>query len=156
MPLYVYRCTGCKNEEEVIQTIKEMEAGIGSPNCCSGCDHPYERLMGTASIGICDTSLARDALHTRAQFDKTSDDRGPLYERLAKQAGIDTTGKWYHPPLARFLGDPEAWVGSMDDIKQRCLGRGWKFSIKDGNIHIEARVDMTKPVAEQTPNLVRT
>lgn len=151
MPLYPYRCTGCGKEQEALQSLEERDAGVDAPSCCA----PMELLVGNAHIGLCETTLARSAYHSRAQYDKPSDDRGALFDRLARAAGVSTTGKWYNPALARFLGDPEAWVSGMDDIKQRCIQRGWKFTIKDGDIHIEARVDTSRPMAEQTPNLVQ-
>jgi len=153
MPLYEYECDSCGNKEERLQTIDEVEAGIDTPTVCAGCDGHYVRLIGHASIGICDTNLLRDSLKSRYDFDDKSDDRGPLYAAKAKAAGVDTTGRWYHPGLAVELGDPMAWVGSMDEIKERCKLRGWEYSIVDGEIRIGIPSDLSKPLVDQTKHV---
>lgn len=150
MPVYEYKCDDCGNTEERFQTFKELDAGIGTPTVCAGCDGQYHRVMGMASIGVCDTTLCRDSLKTRYDFDDQTDFRGELYAKKAKAAGVSTTGKWYHPGLAREVGDPEAWVGSMDDIKKVCTRRGWTYTVKGGEICIGIPADLSKPIAEQT------
>jgi len=141
MPLYTYRCNGCGKTEEVLQSFKELEQGIDTPvSCC--CDGSFERLMDQAHIGLCDTSMLRSALRSRDQFDNPKDDRGEYIGGIAKRAGVDTTGRWYNPSIARFLGDPEAWVGSMDEIKQVCNRRGWRYTVKDGNILIQKPMEV--------------
>lgn len=58
------------------------------------------------------------------------------YQKAAKEAGVDTSGAMYHPTLARYLGDPKAWVKSDDDIKDRCKERGMSFRRKGSEIEI--------------------
>lgn len=50
---------------------------------------------------------------------------GDFYEREAAAAGVNVKGKVYKSGLARFPGDPEAWINSKDDIKNICEKRGW-------------------------------
>jgi putative FmdB family regulatory protein len=115
MPLYEYRCTGCGNVEERLQTIAERNKGIGEPVCCSGCDHPFERIMSRTHLaGEIDTKLCRDALKTRDMLDLPDEyDREKILIDEAKRRGVSTTGKWYDPQLATYEGDPMAWVPSL-------------------------------------------
>lgn len=151
MPMYEYQCQGCKQVEETLQSMDEHEKGIDIPTCRKGCDSPMEPLVGMASIGLCDTTWWRDVRHTRDELDKRGDDRGKLFAKKAKEAGISTTGKVYMPNLAVELGDPEAWVGSQEDVQRVCQRRGWKYNgVKDGCYSIEKHLDLSKDIKDQT------
>jgi len=155
MPLYHYACRKCKHEVEVLQSIQELADGIDTPTKClsnarTPCTGEYERIMGCAAIGLCDTHMLRDALGSRAELDRKGDrDRSDLYARKAKEAGVSTTGKWYHPGLALEVGDPMAWVGSISDIKEVCKQRGWNTKYEDGEIKIEMPADLGLTPKEQ-------
>lgn len=41
----------------------------------------------------------------------------------ARQAGVSVSGKVYKSQLASYPGDPRAWVGSRDDVKDVCNER---------------------------------
>lgn len=43
--------------------------------------------------------------------------------QVAKEAGINTSGKVYEGALGRY-DDPAAWVGSIDDISASCKAKG--------------------------------
>lgn len=62
--------------------------------------------------------------HSGSQFEK-SPAVGDFYKRVAEQAGQDITGKTYVSGLARYPGDPEAWVSSRGDVRRVCEQRGW-------------------------------
>lgn len=47
------------------------------------------------------------------------------YMEAAKRDGISTQGKVYQHGLARFPGDPEAWVGTRGEMKAVLEKRGW-------------------------------
>lgn len=53
----------------------------------------------------------------------------------AREAGVNPAGKYYSSSLARFPGDPEAWVDSLHDVKRICESRGWEC---DGAIKVES------------------
>ncbi len=53
---------------------------------------------------------------------------GAYYAKVAKAAGVDTTGKLYLSGLAAFPGDPKAWVTGRGDVKRVCEERGWGCS----------------------------
>ena len=46
-------------------------------------------------------------------------------QRMAQAAGVDTNGRRYIAGLARFPGDPEAWVSGLSDVRRICTDRGW-------------------------------
>ena len=50
---------------------------------------------------------------------------GDAYAAKAKKAGVNTTGKVYKSSLARFPGDPRAWVGGRGDVQKVCEQEGW-------------------------------
>lgn len=51
------------------------------------------------------------------------------YLSEAKKAGISIAGKHYYSGLARFPGDPKAWIttgsGARGDVERLCKKRGW-------------------------------
>lgn len=46
-----------------------------------------------------------------------------LYQRAAKRAGINTTGKIFMSSLGK-ASDPRAWVSGLDDVKAACKAKG--------------------------------
>lgn len=58
------------------------------------------------------------------QFEKRPE-FGDHYKKIAEQAGVSVKGKVYKGGLARFPGDPEAWVGGRADVERVCRQRGW-------------------------------
>lgn len=60
-----------------------------------------------------------------SQFEGLPPIVGRQYVAQAEAAGVNPTGKYYSGTLARFPGDPEAWVDSVGDIKRLCEQRGW-------------------------------
>jgi hypothetical protein len=51
--------------------------------------------------------------------------QGDHYARIARARGQDTTGKAYLPSLARFPGDPLAWVSGKGDAEAVIDNNGW-------------------------------
>jgi hypothetical protein len=58
------------------------------------------------------------------------------YLAEAKKAGVNISGKRYLSGLARFPGDPQAWVTSKSDVKKLCESRGWGC---EGAVKVTAR-----------------
>jgi len=50
---------------------------------------------------------------------------GDAYRRIAEPHGQNVTGKKYLSSLARFPGDPEAWVSGKGDLERIVDERGW-------------------------------
>jgi hypothetical protein len=60
------------------------------------------------------------------------------HERIAETSGISTVGKCYISTLARYPGDPQAWVSDLHDVRARCEERGWGC---EGAIKVAPRED---------------
>lgn len=64
---------------------------------------------------------------------------GDLYAREAAAHGLTSTkGLVYKSSLAAFPGDPQAWVGSRDDVRRVCEERGWGC---EGAVNMKVRND---------------
>lgn len=70
---------------------------------------------------------------------------GQHYKRLADEAGVSTTGQVYLNGLARFPGDPEAWVSGRGDVKRRIEERGWSCQ---GSVNVAARSPDAAPAPD--------
>ena len=60
---------------------------------------------------------------------------GDWYKAQAKAAGVSVKGAVYKSGLARFPGDPEAWVRSRGDVERICRARGWSCR---GDVYVPA------------------
>lgn len=60
-----------------------------------------------------------------AQFEGQPDIVGRDYVAKALASGVNPAGKYYLGTLARYPGDPEAWVDSLHDVRRTCEERGW-------------------------------
>lgn len=70
---------------------------------------------------------------------------GNFYRRVAEREGQNIKGKKYISQLARYPGDPEAWVSGRGDVQARCDERGWGC---DGSVKVKAKEaeEAAKPV----------
>jgi hypothetical protein len=59
-----------------------------------------------------------------------------LYRRRALAAGVDPLGKVYKPSLARYPGDPQAWVSGRADVQRICETNGWGC---EGSVNVPVR-----------------
>lgn len=144
MPLYQYKCRSCDFEFEEIQGITEEPIHV-----CQNCSKPHaERVLGNFRItGLTETAFLRDTRCNGSSIGRITD---PIRRRQllaeARKAGVNTSGKEYHPELAmNSVHDAGAWIGSVDDIKQLCKHRGWRFGIKDGNVDVGIPPDQVGP-----------
>lgn len=99
-----------------------------------------EWLAGSPGVTPgCPPQVVTDATFMRgtangAQFEKTPY-IGDGYKKLAARHGVNVKGKKYFSSLARFPGDPEAWVDSRGDVARLIAKRGWKC---DGSVKVNA------------------
>lgn len=63
---------------------------------------------------------------------------GNRLKKIAKKAGVSVVGKKYMSSLARFPGDPEAWVSSRGEVEKVVRKRGWGCT---GSVNVQARQD---------------
>lgn len=91
-------------------------------------------------------SLKTDTRWMRGQvnFNQFANDpwTGTQYRRVAEQAGVNIEGAVYKHQLARFPGDPKAWVRSRSDVLKIARER---------NLNLEGSVTH-KAVDDGTPN----
>ncbi len=71
-------------------------------------------------------------------------EQGDFYAQVAKKHGQNVKGKKYLSQLARFPGDPEAFVSSRGDVQKVLEARGWG---SDGAVNVKARQVDVKPAA---------
>lgn len=55
-----------------------------------------------------------------------AEDTGNKLKKIAEAGGQNVKGKMYVGSIARFPGDPEAWVSDRGDVKRVVEKRGWK------------------------------
>jgi hypothetical protein len=72
-------------------------------------------------------------------------EQGDFYRRVAEKRGQNVKGKKYLSQLARYPGDPEAWVSSRGDVQKVLEERGWG---SDGSVNVKNRPrgEAPKPV----------
>ena len=67
---------------------------------------------------------------------------GRAHVKRAEAAGVNPTGKWYSGPLARYPGDPEAWVDSLSDVRRIAERR---------NLNVQGAVNVVAPESSTPP-----
>lgn len=70
-----------------------------------------------------------------SQFEEAAAGVGAMYLAKAKAAGVNPAGKYYCGGLARFPGDPRAWIDSRGDVARICAESGWTA---EGAVKVEA------------------
>lgn len=92
--------------------------------------------------GVSDCTFMHDSANGK-QF-AGQEHIGDHYRSIAEEAGQNTTGKKYLSGLARFPGDPEAWIDSRGDVERLAAKRG--FGV-EGTINIKPRESIEAPKA---------
>jgi hypothetical protein len=77
---------------------------------------------------------------------------GDYYREVAKEAGVNVTGKKYMSGLASFPGDPRAWVDGRGDVQRIVEERGWAC---DGAVKVEMPQVAPLPATPVAENLIR-
>jgi hypothetical protein len=78
-------------------------------------------------------------------FEDSAPGVADYYRKVAESHGQNTTGKKYMHGLARFPGDPEAWVSGRGDVERVCRERGWGC---EGAVNVPLQQpEPAKPVA---------
>lgn len=67
---------------------------------------------------------------------------GDMFRQEAAQAGVDVKGKTYLHGLARYPGDPEAWVADRHDVQTVVEQRGWGSK---GAVKVKAQEPISAP-----------
>lgn len=121
----------------VVSTVQEIQAEYESMRS-AGESHNISEMLAFHKGPTLETDTTFTRGYTTHPFGKRPPN--PLaakkYLAEAKKAGVNINGKRYLSGLARFPGDPQAWVTSKSDIKRLCESRGWGC---DGAVKVKAR-----------------
>lgn len=142
MPILDFECVKCRFKFERITTSIKQEA---DPTC-EKCGKPAERRFGVPNLGT-QAVFLRGAKEGAGCFETSDDKVRKAYLDPAKKAGVAINGRTYQGGLARFPGDPEAWVGSMDEAKAVLRRRGWG-SEQLGVKAVEREPEPSIPIAD--------
>lgn len=118
--IHTYRCWKCKRDVRVEQPARSKEKDLWCRNCANlGREVKLFRVERTHSIKTDATYFAGgDDGFGRNEI------RRKLARENAKKAGVNTAGKKYIAQLAKYPGDPTAWVSDTHDVRSVCRQRG--------------------------------
>lgn len=78
--------------------------------------------------------------------------RGNYYAKVAKKAGVSTTGKVYMPGLAAYPGDPQAWVSDRHDVQKVCEQRGYNC---EGAVKVKSEIKQVQEAPRLAEDIVQ-
>lgn len=143
MPIHPHECVACNHTFDVL-TFRLST--IPDPTCPT-CGRPAERRFGVPRLRT-DTTFYAGVKMEGGQFDNYC---RPLYTQPAKDAGVSINGKHYQHGLARFPGDPEAWVDNLGDVKRILEKRGHgceELGVKPHDPEPTKRPPMSKKIVD--------
>lgn len=142
MPLYQFECGNCGQKYDEFRSFKNLTEPV---NC--HCGLVAHRVFGAAEIRTEATFQAGIKLGG-AQFGPATRD---FYLNAAREAGVSPDGKVYDHRIAAFPGDPQAWVGSSDDVRRVLEERNWGC---DGDLKVKCEPVPTAPDKPLADHLV--
>lgn len=119
MPIYLAECVPCECSYEILTLSLKDEIDLTCPKC----KKKGERRFGVPLLKT-NTTFMRGAKYGAEQFATELPHSKDVYLGTAKRAGVSTNGKVYQHGLARFPGDPQAWVSDLDEAKRIIRQRG--------------------------------
>lgn len=136
MPNYQYACP----RHGAFEQFHSMSVA-GNPQKCPTCSHFSPRSYQPCAV-VSDTSL-----FTEDRLDQLPGGQGETligkhYRKMASAAGVTTRGKQYIGGLARYPGDPEAWVGSRGDMIR--VAKKNNFAV-DGIVKVKNEPEPPRP-----------
>lgn len=90
-----------------------------------GTSHALAEMFASGVTPSCLTDSVFLEGHCNGNQFESQPQVGDGYAAEARAAGVDPKGKVYLSGLARFPGDPEAWVSGRGDVQRVCEQRGW-------------------------------
>lgn len=101
-----------------------------------GESHRLAEMLATGTPPMSNTDREFLEGHCNGSQFANEEEIGEVYRRRARAAGVDPKGKVYLSGLARFPGDPEAWVDGRGDVQRRLEERGWG---SEGSVTVKPR-----------------
>lgn len=126
MPIYPYKCPSCGQAEDRYFSLADYD-NLRDKQQCPRCESIMKRIITPPALKTTTRFMAGSS-------DGLSDDasRKIAYEN-ARAAGINISGKKFHPGLCRrgVMFDPQAWYGNETEAIQKAdrLGRNIEGSI---------------------------
>ena len=119
MPFYTFHCDGCGHEEENFLSIAQYEIS-GDKQMCPACETVMRRAFdGVPAVHGTDSSYYRARGPLINQF-KNRHDLNVRLAQAKKRGFTPGINDVYEPGLAKFPGDPAAWIsGGQGQIKKR-------------------------------------
>lgn len=92
----------------------------------SGESHNMAELIASRDFpGMMTDNVFLEGRHNEFAGGPMAEAIGKEYKRVAEKHGQTTEGKVYMSGLAKFPGDPEAWVAGRSDVRKVLAKRGW-------------------------------
>lgn len=131
MPLYQYAC----ERHGAFEQHHSMSVA-GNPQKCPTCGYFAPRSYQPCAI-VSDTALFDSSRLDSLPGGKDNTLIGQHYRKLASAAGVVTRGKQYIGGLARFPGDPRAWVDSRGDAARVARASNMQIADTDGKVLVK-------------------
>jgi putative FmdB family regulatory protein len=141
MPIIPFECVECRVSFERITLRVSQEPDPQCPRC----GKPAERRFGVPLVKS-NTSFFAGARYGGEQFANASPAERDVYVGTAERAGVSTNGKVYMHGLARFAGDPTAWVSDLGDVDRIATARG--MGCEERGIKPRQAEPTVRPVAD--------
>ncbi|HUR52927.1 MAG TPA: FmdB family zinc ribbon protein [Gemmataceae bacterium] len=142
MPLYQYECQNCGGKYD---DFRSFGSSMEPMNC--HCGLMAHRVFGAAQVRTSNTFVAGVKLGG-AQF---GDATREFYLNAAREGGVSPEGKVYDHRLAAYPGDPQAWVGSVDDVRAVLEERNWGC---EGDLKVKCEPVPPKPEVALADDIV--
>ncbi len=107
-----------------------------------GESHNIAKICATRKSPALNTDTTFLSGHVNGSQFAGCPDVGRHHKAVAEAAGINTAGAVYMGGLARYSGDPEAWVSSKGDVARICTERGWGV---EGAVTVQRREAAAMP-----------
>lgn len=112
MPIHPHECKQCGSFD-----VLTLSLNAPIDPTCPKCGKKAERRFGVPLIRT-NATFFRGAKYGAEQFAGGDPKNMETYTGPARRAGVSITGKSYQSGLARFPGDPRAFVSDLDDARR--------------------------------------
>lgn len=117
MPIHPHECVPCGHHFEVVT----LRVSTVPDPACPKCGKAAERRFGVPHLDT-DTNFFAGAKLGGGQFQPYTRE---AYTLPAKMQGVSINGAHYQHGLARYPGDPRAFVRDRGEMKKLLEERGW-------------------------------